>query len=351
MPPIELLFTVIKTALEFAGRLFFCIISKAQIGINTQSPDASAALEITSPSSGNKGLLMPRLTTLQRQGISSPADGLLVYDTDIKLFYYFESALNKWLAVNAWQTDVTSTPTPTNVIYTNATVVTNVGIGTSSPSERLEVVGNIKSSGDVNGNTVTTQTVTSSVVNATALSVPGFPVNSLLPAGSIIMWYGNVTTTPTGWVLCDGNNNTPDLRGRFIVGFDNRTTDPGNGIWDSQYSAVNGSVLPVGTGGEKTHTLTKAELPQHQHTVNSNLTDNGQISVGATHTTDYIGQSGSDPFFTTGTKSSFTFSDVGGNHSHGVSGNTGDGTTSGLIGSSHENRPPYYVLVFIMKTP
>ncbi len=340
----------IRSLLALIFMLFF-VISEAQIGINTQTPDASAALEITSPSSGSKGLLIPRLSTLLRTGMASPADGLLVYDTDIKLFYYFEATLNKWLAVNAWQTDVTSTPTPTNVIYTNATVVTNVGIGTSSPSERLEVAGNIKSSGDVNSNTVTTNTTTSSIVTTNTLNVPGFPVNSLLPAGSIIMWYGNVTTIPTGWVLCDGNNSTPDLRGRFIVGFDNRTTDPGNGIWDSQYSAVNGSALPVGTGGEKTHVLTKAELPQHLHTVNNSLTDNGQVSIGASHTTDLAGSAGGSGFFTTGTQSNFVFTDQGGSHSHSISGNTGDGTTSGLTGAAHENRPPYYVLVFIMKTP
>ena len=43
-------------------------------------------------------------------------------------------------------------------------------------------------------------------------SVPGVPV------GGIIMWSGATNNIPSGWVLCDGNNSTPNLQDRFIVG-------------------------------------------------------------------------------------------------------------------------------------
>ena len=56
----------------------------AQIGINTEIPDKSAALEITSPSGSNKGLLIPRMTTAQKTAVTSPAHSLLIYDTDKK---------------------------------------------------------------------------------------------------------------------------------------------------------------------------------------------------------------------------------------------------------------------------
>jgi len=36
--------------------------------------------------------------------------------------------------------------------------------------------------------------------------------------GMIMEWSGSVATVPAGWVLCDGNNSTPDLRNTFIVG-------------------------------------------------------------------------------------------------------------------------------------
>ena len=52
----------------------------AQVGIGTASPNNSAALDI-SPSTA-KGLLVPRMTATQRTGITSPATGLLVYQTD-----------------------------------------------------------------------------------------------------------------------------------------------------------------------------------------------------------------------------------------------------------------------------
>jgi len=53
----------------------------AQVGINNETPDASAALDITSTT---KGFLMPRMTNAQRQAISSPAAGLQVFVTDFE---------------------------------------------------------------------------------------------------------------------------------------------------------------------------------------------------------------------------------------------------------------------------
>lgn len=60
--------------------------AKAQVGIGTASPDASAQLEIVSNS---KGVLIPRMTTYQRSSIANPATGLLVYQTDNTPGFYF----------------------------------------------------------------------------------------------------------------------------------------------------------------------------------------------------------------------------------------------------------------------
>ena len=57
----------------------FTALSYAQVGINTETPDASAALDINST---NAGLLIPRLTQNQRDAVSNPATGLLIYQTD-----------------------------------------------------------------------------------------------------------------------------------------------------------------------------------------------------------------------------------------------------------------------------
>lgn len=76
--------------------LFFFLITligNAQIGIGTTTPDATSILDINST---EKGILAPRMTTAQRTAITNPAQGLLVYDTDLKLFYYFSSP-SGWL--------------------------------------------------------------------------------------------------------------------------------------------------------------------------------------------------------------------------------------------------------------
>lgn len=64
--------------LLFISLILACFAAKAQVGIGTLTPNASAALDVQSTS---KGLLVPRLTEAQRTGIASPAAGLIVYQT------------------------------------------------------------------------------------------------------------------------------------------------------------------------------------------------------------------------------------------------------------------------------
>jgi hypothetical protein len=69
---------------------FFFTISQlmvAQVGIGTINPDASSILDLTSNS---QGLLAPRMTTVQRDAIISPATGLLIYNTTTSHFNHFD---------------------------------------------------------------------------------------------------------------------------------------------------------------------------------------------------------------------------------------------------------------------
>tara|TARA_R100000988_G_C3994098_1_gene164623 strand:- start:725 stop:1399 length:675 start_codon:yes stop_codon:yes gene_type:complete len=70
----------------------------AQVGINTTTPETSSALDI---SSSTKGLLAPRMTTVQRNAITSPANSLLVYDTDLKSFYFYDAPTTTWKPIAA----------------------------------------------------------------------------------------------------------------------------------------------------------------------------------------------------------------------------------------------------------
>ncbi len=121
--------------------------------------------------------------------------------------------------------------------------------------------------------------------------------------GMIILWSGAANAIPTGFVLCDGNNNTPNLSGRFVVGYD----------------ASNNDYDVNDTGGSESVTLTVNQIPAHTHNIN--------LAVRAFYQEPRNFGVGTD----------------------GSANNSEDtGSTGG--GQSHENRPPYYALCYIMKT-
>jgi len=96
--------------------------SNAQnIGIGTTTPNASSKLEINST---NSGLLIPRMTTVQRTAIASPAIGLLVYDADSTSFAYYTGS--GWIFLrgtgniaNNWSTAGNMNTTTNNFIGTS----------------------------------------------------------------------------------------------------------------------------------------------------------------------------------------------------------------------------------------
>lgn len=121
-----------------------------------------------------------------------------------------------------------------------------------------------------------------------------------IPIGGIIMWSGTKDTIPDGWALCDGSTAnthvTPNLQNRFIVGA------------GQQYGV--GAI-----GGNDSVTLTIAQIPAHTHTytVRANAEKGGGTLDNHWNST-----------------TSASTSATGG-------------------GQSHENRPPYYALCYIMR--
>ena len=79
-----------KHFFTFLAAVLFTATTYAQVGINTETPDASAALDITSTTGG---LLVPRMTETQRDEITSAATGLMIYQTDGTAgFYYYNGS-------------------------------------------------------------------------------------------------------------------------------------------------------------------------------------------------------------------------------------------------------------------
>ena len=103
--------------------LFITTISFSQIGIGTTSPDASSALDLSSITSG---LLIPRMIESDRVGITNPAQGLLVYQTDATAgFYYYDGST--WAGLGDTTADAITLDNYKD--YTDAVKVTNTATG------------------------------------------------------------------------------------------------------------------------------------------------------------------------------------------------------------------------------
>lgn len=75
-----------------AGRLN----AQDNVGIGTTTPDASAIMEMLSV---NKGMLVPRMTAVQRLAIPAPANSLLVYDTDSMCYFFYRQPSTTWISL------------------------------------------------------------------------------------------------------------------------------------------------------------------------------------------------------------------------------------------------------------
>jgi hypothetical protein len=121
--------------------IFISTVTFSQIGIGTASPDASAVLDMTSTS---QGVLIPRMTTTQREAIATPVIGLQVYDTNTMSVWSYNGAA--WANGTGGPGKFVDGATPDIAYYEG-----KVGIGrnTFSDAHKLWVEG-VKSASDTN---------------------------------------------------------------------------------------------------------------------------------------------------------------------------------------------------------
>ena len=156
--------------------------------------------------------------------------------------------------------------------------------------------------------------------------MPGGFQEEGVPTRFIAAWSGDIANIPPGWVLCDGNNGTPDLLDRFVVG------------------TISGSVGTGGTGGQRFFRLSMDQVPQHSHT--GETTEDGEhghdgefdtVSGVQVFDDDYAGDAFDDD-----TESSEDITSEEGAHQHSVDRLYQTGGGGAIL-----NRPKYYELAFI----
>ena len=287
------------------------INSFGQVSIGSVlKPDINVILDLTN--FGSKGLLLPKTNTPP----TSPP-GNIVFDTSYNMISYADkSGVVNYLS--PWKADLNK-----DVTYSDTGKIIINYTGSYPDKVILEVQdGSVKvNNGDVN--------VTNGKIKEEG--------NALLPTGVIVMFSG--TTAPPGWAICDGSDatkldgtgdfTTPDLRGRFIVGYDSGDTDYntigefGGSKIMSHTHVVNPPSDSTSAGGAHSHTGT---------TANNNGSGTGKTD---SNNSDGAVQNHTHTFTTDSIKT----------HKHEI-----DIPPFSSAGATNdENRPPYWTLAFIMK--
>lgn len=146
-------------------------------------------------------------------------------------------------------------------------------------------------------------------------------------AGYISMYSGPLSEIPDGWAICDGNNGTPNLLGKFLKG-------------------VNTGDEIGRTGGQESWTMSESQMPSHSHSGSTDSDDHSHNhkafidSLGTNSSSDY---SSFKPFTADKFDRDACYTSHSGNHSHNISVESTGGA------SAIANLPAYYEIAFIMR--
>ena len=142
----------------------------------------------------------------------------------------------------------------------------------------------------------------------------------VIPTGVITMWSGEIKKIPQGWSLCDGTNDTPDLRNRFVMGAGGtRAVNESGGTVNHNHGVT---VNPT--------TLTVAQMPAHGHSITAGRTTYESDNTVQTLVPGMVRPNGTD------TRNS-NLTGGGGSHTH-----TATSANTTVL-------PPFYALAYIMK--
>ena len=289
-----------RTIIAPSGIILFIVIlfwifggqkSFAQgVGISEASitADPSAILELKWTSGPFKGFLAPRLTSAQRNAIASPANGLLVYDTDTKSYWYWDVV---WIAISGGSSILgvanggtgRSSITANNLLYGNGT----------SPVSLLPPGG-----------------TTGAILMNTAGGAPGWSLLSGLTGTAGILQIANggtnngtLAVTNGGVVYTDGSklmNTGVGTSGQIL-----RSAGAGPPIWSTAtypltttinqllYSSADNTIAGLATANNGVLITSAGGVPSIVSTlpsaVQGNITTLGTITSGTWNSTTKIG--------------------------------------------------------------
>jgi len=286
------------------------------IGTGTTAPAASAMLEVASTT---KGLLIPRLTTAQRTAISSPAQGLLVYQTDGTQpgFYYNTSATTTaswlWLPDKASAGDNLGNGTATTAVKLNGNTLSNNGTGgfsldnsgnatltgnstvtgnssvagSSTVAGSSAVTGNSTVAGNSavagNGSVAGTLAVGNTTANASAALDISSTTKGLLPPRMTMAQRSAIGTPPVGLLIIQ-TDNTPGLYQYTATGW----ASVGAGNYTAESSSVNAAPTTAVTVNPAVTNLVYSNNGVANGTVTLGTGTEGQRLVIVNNDSDYL---------------------------------------------------------------
>ncbi|MES2593655.1 MAG: hypothetical protein V4608_17355 [Bacteroidota bacterium] len=220
------------------------------VGIGTLTPAPSALLDVNGSPANNKGILIPRLSALERLAISSPANSLLVFDTDSACFYYWNAVTTSWkslcnsgLTANTGSTGVTGISGLTGPTGAAGTIGI---IGTTGAIGRTGSTGSTGSTGTIGFTGITGFTGTNGITGTTGIiGITGL-TGSTGTSGTIGSTGSTGADLGTHWTI---TGNTGTVAGTNFIG----TTDAQDLVFKANNTEW-GRILTTGNVGIGTAT-------------------------------------------------------------------------------------------------